>query len=249
MSDRRRTLLRGTAVLATALAIGAGVRAGPGLLARVPIFDVATIRVVGAELIEDQEVLRSAQIPDTANLWHDPAPWIAAVEAHPVIRSVRVRRRFPATLVLDIVEREAVAFLATPVLEPVDAEGRLLPVDPIRVRLDLPVVRLRSLAGDTSGVPAPHRVRPQVEAVARLRENPAFLGRLSELREEADGSVTAFWGSSPGLEIKLRLPVDPVRVETGLAVLEQALAQDSTHTPRYIDLRWAEQVVVGYVPE
>lgn len=231
------------------LAIWAGLRAAPGVLAHVPIFDVATVRVVGTELLQDQEVLESAQIPDTANIWHDPAPWIAAVEAHPVIRSARVRRRFPATLVVEIVEREAVAFLATPVLEPIDAEGRLLPVDPIRVRLDLPVVRLRKLAGDTAAVPAPHRVRPQVEAVARLRENPAFLGRLSELREEADGSVTAFWGSSPGLEIMMRLPVDPVRVETGLAVLEQALAQDSTHTPRYIDLRWAEQVVVGYVPE
>jgi cell division protein FtsQ len=237
------------AVVVAALGVGVGIRAAPGLLARVPVFDVATILVVGAELLEDQQVLESAQIPDTANIWHDPAPWIAAVEAHPVIRSVRVRRRLPATLVLEIEEREAVAFLATPVLEPVDADGRLLPVDPIRVRLDLPIVRLRTLAGDTTAVATPHRVRPQVEAVERLRENPVFLGRLSELREEGDGSVTAFWGSSPGLEIMMRLPVDLARVEAGLAVLEQALAQDSTRTPRYIDLRWAEQVVVGYVPE
>jgi cell division protein FtsQ len=242
-------MLRGGALVAATLALGMGVRATPDLLARVPLFDVATIRVVGAELLDDHQVLESAQIPDTANIWDDPAPWIAAVEAHPVVRSVRVRRRLPATLVLEIVEREAVAFLATPVLEPVDAEGRFLPVDPIRVRLDLPIVRLRALAGDTGSVRAPHRVRPQVEAVARLRENPAFLGRLSELREEDDGTVTAFWGSSPGLEIMMRLPVDLALVETGLAVLEQALAQDSTHTPRYIDLRWAEQVVVGYVPE
>ena len=249
MSDRRRAVLGVLAVAAVAVGVGMGVRAAPELLARVPVFDVATIRVDGAELLKDQEVLEFAQIPDTANLWHDPAPWLAAVKAHPVVRSVRIRRRFPATLVLEIEEREAVAFLATPVLEPVDADGRLLPVDPIRVRLDLPIVRLRTLTGDTTAVPTPHRVRPQVEAVERLRENPAFLGRLSELREEDDGSVTAFWGSSPGLRIKMRLPIDPARVEAGLSALEQALAQDSTQTPRYIDLRWAEQVVVGYVPE
>ena len=35
-----------------------------------------------------------------------------------------------------------------------------------------------------------------VAAVVRLRENPVFHGRLSEIREEADGSVTALWGSS-----------------------------------------------------
>lgn len=249
LSNHRRGLLSLGAALAAAVALGAGVRAAPGLLARVPIFDVATIRVVGAELLEDQEVLESAQIPDTANIWHDDAPWVAALEAHPVIRRVQVRRRLPSTLVLEIEEREAVAFLATPVLEPVDADGRLLPVDPIRVRLDLPVVRLRTLAGDTAAFPTAHRVRRQVEAVQRLRDNPAFLGRLSELREEPDGSVTAFWGSSPGLEFMLRLPVDPERIETGLSVLERELARDSSQTPRYIDLRWAEQVVVGYVPE
>lgn len=242
-----RPLLR---TLGLVLAIGGTVvvvRAAPAALARIPVFDVSTVRVEGTRLVDDREVFDVAAIPDTASVWDDPAAWEAAVAAHPVIRRARVRRRLPSTLIIEVEEREVVAFVATPVLEPVDAEGRLLPVDPSRVRLDLPVVHLRG--GDDDAATAPHRVGPPVAAVVRLRENPVFHGRLSEIREEADGSVTALWGSSPGLEVRLRLPVDPILVDTGLEVLSLALAHDSTRTPRYLDLRFAEQVVVGYGSE
>ncbi len=249
MRRRVRLALRGAGVVALAVAMVWGIRSAPPLLAKLSIFDVATVRVEGAELLEDREVLEAAGIPDSANVWDDPDAWAASLVAHPVIRSARVRRALPATLVLEIEERRAVAFLATPVLEPVDGEGRILPVDPSRVRLDLPIVRLRARDGDVDGVPTPHRVQPQIDALERLRENPAFLTRLAELREEADGSVTAFWGSSPGLEVKMRLPVDPKRLDQGMEVLSRALAEDSTRTPLRIDLRWAEQVVVGYQPD
>lgn len=228
---------------AVALLVAVG-RHLPAGLARVSLFDVATIRVEGAHLVAEQEILAWAAVPDTANLWHPLAPWEAAVAAHPVVREARIRRDFPSTLVIEIEEREPVAFVATPVLEPVDLEGHILPLDPSRVRLDLPVVRLLDKPGEGSP-PLPHRLRPPVEAVARLRANPAFHVRLSELREESDGSATALWGSSPGLEVKLRLPVDPVRIEEGLEILEEELAIDTLATPTYLDLRWAEQVVVG----
>lgn len=242
-------LVRGAAAVLALAAVVAGIRALPGLLARVPLFDVSSVEVEGAVMVDDREILEWAAIPDSANVWDDRSSWEAAVAAHPVVRRARIRRRLPSTLVVEVEEREAVAFLASPVLEPVDVEGRLLPVDPSRVRLDLPVVRLLAAATDDAASPSPHRVRPPVEAVARLRQNPAFHGRLSEIREEPDGSVTALWGSSPGLEVRLRLPVDPSLVDTGLDVLALALSQDSTRTPRYLDLRFAEQIVVGYGPE
>lgn len=242
-------VLRTLAGLALVALVVAGVRGAPELLSRVPVFDVATVRVEGSRLIDDREILVRAAIPDSASVWDDPAAWEAAVAAHPVVRRVRVRRRLPSTLVVEIEEREPVAFVATPVLEPVDIEGRILPVDPSRVSLDLPVVRLRPDAAGEGGVLPPHRLRPQVEAVARLRENPVFHDRLSELREEIDGSVTAFWGSSPGLRVKLRLPVDPVRIEEGLDVLADDLSRSDAETPLYLDLRWDEQVVVGHGTE
>lgn len=234
--------------LAAVVVVGAAVaafRSLPGMLARVPLFDVATVRVEGARLVDDREILERAGVPDSASVWDDPSAWEAAVAAHPVVRRVRVRRRLPSTLVLEIEEREPVAFVATPVLEPVDIEGRILPVDPSRVHLDLPVVRLRPAEGAEDGVLPPHRLRRQVEAVAALRQDPAFHGRLSELREEADGSFTAFWGSSPSLRVKMRLPVDPARIDAGLSVLGIELENDSTATPRFIDVRWDDQVVVG----
>lgn len=249
MRRRTRLALQGLGVGVLAVVMTWGLRSAPDLLARVSLFDVATIRVEGSELLEDREVLEAAGIPDTANVWDDPQVWVDALTSHPVILSAKVKRTLPATLVLEIEERRAVAFLATPVLEPVDAEGRIVPVDPSRVRLDLPIVRLRPSDGDVDGVPTPGRVQPQIDALERLRENPAFLTRLAELREEEDGTVTAFWGSSPGLEVQMRLPIDPKIVDQGMEVLSRALAEDSTRTPSRIDLRWAEQIVVGYLPD
>jgi cell division protein FtsQ len=249
MRDRKKRLLGAALVTATAaVLVFVGIRvvhAAPGLLARVPIFDVSTVRVEGTSLVDDREILARAAIPDTANVWHDATGWETAVAAHPMVRRVRVRTDWPSTLVVEVEERVPVAYVATPVLELVDEDGRLLPLDPTRVALDLPVVRLGE-GGWSADAPPPHRLGALVEAVVRLRENPHFHGRLSELREEDDGTVTALWGSSPGLEIRMRLPVDPARVDEGLDVLTMALADDSTSTPRYLDLRWAEQVVLGY---
>lgn len=242
--NRLGALVRVLLVVAAAALVVVGVRRAPDALARVALFDVATVRVEGARLVPDWEILEWAAIPDTANLWHDRTPWEAAVSAHPGVRQVRIRRDLPATLVVEVQEREPIAFVATPLLEPVDLEGHILPVDPSRIRLDLPVVRLLP-APDDEGPPPPHRLRPSVEAVARLSENPAFHVRLSELREEPDGSATALWGSSPGLEVRLQLPVDPVRIEEGLEILMEELSIDTLATPIYLDLRWDDQVVVG----
>lgn len=248
MRDRKRRLGAAVVTLAAAGLVAVGVRivqATPGWLAHVPLFDVSTVQVDGTELVDDREILARAAIPDTANVWHDASNWEAAVAAHPMVRRARIRTRWPSTLVVEIEEREPVAFVATPVLELVDAEGRLLPLDPTRVVLDLPVVRLDS-EGWSGDAPSPGRLQGLIEAVVRLGENPHFHGRLSELRERADGTVTALWGSSPGLEVLMRLPIDPGLVDEGLDVLTQALAGDSTATPSYLDLRWADQVVVGY---
>lgn len=241
---RPRTLMRAALAVGALALVVVAVRLAPGALTRIALFDVATVRVDGAQLVSDLEILEWAAIPDTASVWDDRSLWEAAVAAHPVVRDVRIRRDLPSTLIIEVEEREPVAFVATPLLEPVDLEGHILPVDPSRVRLDLPVVRLLAKAGDDA-LPPPHRLRPPVEAVARLRQNPAFHVRLSELREEPDGSATALWGSSPGLEVRLRLPVDPIRIEEGLEILEEELSIDTLATPIYLDLRWDDQVVVG----
>ncbi|MBT8404787.1 MAG: FtsQ-type POTRA domain-containing protein [Gemmatimonadetes bacterium] len=248
MRSRKRWMGAALVTLAAAGLLAFGVRvvrAAPGWLAQVPLFDVSTVRVEGTDLVDDREILARAAIPDTANVWHDATSWEAAVAAHPMVRRARIRTRWPSTLVVKVEEREPVAFVATPVLELVDAEGRLLPLDPTMVILDLPVVRLDE-AGSSGEVPSPGRLQDLIQAVVRLGENPHFHGRLSELREEPDGTVTALWGSSPGLEVLMRLPIDPGLVDEGLDVLTQALAGDSIATPSYLDLRWADQVVVGY---
>ena len=112
----------------------------PRTLAEVEWFRVRAVRVDGVQHLSAEEVERIAAVPADANLWDDPEPVAARVRAHPLVKDVVVARRLPGTLWFRVVEREPVALLPTPTLEPVDVEGRRLPLDPARLHLDLPVL-------------------------------------------------------------------------------------------------------------
>ncbi len=143
------------------------------------------------------------------------------------------------------------ALLPTPTLEPVDADGRILPIDPARSRLDLPVVepppavRGREGKGEGHGW-APARVRPLTAELARLSaQDPAFVREVEVLSAEGRGDMEALWGAS---EVRLRFhaPLSPLRIREARAALEDAAAREPGRTVATVDLRFADQVVVRY---
>jgi cell division protein FtsQ len=223
-------------------------RAAPAALARVDVFQVRHVVVEGARFVDTTELRVHARIPDTASVWHDPAPWARRIVAHPMVVEADVGRRLPATLVVRVEEREPVALAATPTLEPVDREGRLLPLDPTRVRLDLPVIRVAPDPSFPEGAPPPPRLRPVARAVERLRVDPEFFAGLSAVELDGEGGLVARWGSAPQVVFRLALPVDPRRLREGLVVLADALERFPDRTPHVVDLRRVEQVVVDFCP-
>jgi cell division protein FtsQ len=212
----------------------------PRTLAEVDWFRVRAVRVEGVHNLSAEEVELTAALELGANLWDDPAPVAARVRAHPLVRDVSVFRRLPGTLLLRVAEREPVALLATPTLEPVDVEGRRLPLDPARLRLDLPVLRPARVAAAAA---APAAIAPAAREVARLAEaEPALWANISMVTAEGARDVVLDL-SEPAVRLRVRTPLTPLRLREAMAVLDDATGRTG-EPPATVDLRFADQVVI-----
>ncbi len=211
-------------------------------MADMALFAVRDVQVRGLTYATAEELIALLELAPEATVWGDTEEWARRAERHPMVTDVRVRRRPPGTLVLEVEERRPVALAATPLLEPVDRLGRRLPVDPAETRLDLP------LLGGPRPFPGarllPARGRDLAAEVGRLMEaDTAFLQRVSEVSWVGERTVRARW-SDPAVEFVFEVGTPPQRIREGLIALGDALDRDPTHAPEIIDLRFADQVVV-----
>lgn len=239
----RSVAVRLVAAVAVVGALGAGAFRVPELLAEIEAFRLEGLGLEGARFLTLEDLHGTVVPPPDASVWDDPTPWIAPLLEHPLVVDVTVRRRLPDSLVLRVTEVEPVAFVATPTLEPVDADGRRLPIDPSRHRLDLPL-----LGGLGTGPESEEgrSARALVRELRRLEEaDPTFVGMLSELSWEESGGAVARWGD-PDVEIRFAVPLAHERLRQALAVIRDASARYPDRRLRAVDLRYAEQVVARF---
>lgn len=188
MSRRTR---RRAYVVALAALIGAGSPIwAPPLLQALPAFRVERVEVVGTRYLAPDEVADRADVPPGASVWDEPDRWRQRVEEHPLVERAGVNRSGFHSLEISVEEVEPVGLVAAPGgLRPVSGDGRLLPLDPARHGLDLPILLLDGLdvEGDRlRGLQA----RTLVRVLARLREEePGFVGEISSLRALEGGDV------------------------------------------------------------
>jgi hypothetical protein len=233
-------LVGGTMVVAVA-----GSRA-PEALAGAGLFHVRAVELEGARFLEAEELARLMAIPPDGSVWDDTEPLLERVRTHPLVREARIRRRLPATLVVEVVEREPVAFLPMPVLTPVDRDGRLLPVDPAAHRLDLPILQPVREPWREGATLTPAEVRVLAGEVGRLAEmEPGTLASVSELAADAGGDVLVRL-ADPDVTLRYRPPLAPGRLREGLRVLSDALERRPGQIPEVVDLRYDDQVVVRF---
>lgn len=213
------------------------------VLAGVDWFRVRSVRVEGVRYLGTEEVERLASVPSEANLWDDTEPVADRVRAHPLVRSVVVRRRLPGTLVVRVEEREPVGLVPTPTLQPVDRDGHMLPIDPTEESLDLPVIRP---ARDLRGTPDPAAIAAAARETARLAEvDPTFWSGISVVTEDGAHDVVVEWGE-PAVRLRFRAPLAQVRLKEALAVLADDANRNGGRLPAIVDLRFADQVVVRW---
>lgn len=199
------------------------------MLARLPVFRVRRIELVGLRYLAPDPILAALRLEPASSVFTDLTLLADRVKGVPGVAAAAVVRRYPGTL--EIVVREAVpaAFVAEGhgTLVPVDAQGRVLPFDPGRAPLDLPI------ASRDSGVLS---VLALVHAV-----EPGLYETVTGARAAASGGVLLDLGSR---RILFGRDARPAEVRS-VALVEQDLAlKGRAYTE--LDARFAGQVVVRH---
>lgn len=172
---RRR--LRAWSRLLGVLALLASPWWGRALLRQMDFFRVQRVEIEGIRYAAPDEIVSRLSVDTTASIWDDASPLEARVAEHPQVRSVRIRRKLPGTLVVLVTENPPVALVnGARGLVVTDAAGDSLPVDPTAMDVDLPVLASR----DTLLL----RLLGEVQA-----GDPALFARVSEAQRTTRGDV------------------------------------------------------------
>jgi cell division protein FtsQ len=225
--ERRGRRWRRVALLATALAVVATVPWwGPRVLAEMAFFRLRRVQVVGARYVRADSIVALLGVDTTRSLWDDTDELARRVRTHPQVSDVDIARRVPGTLLVTITERVPVAFVPSARgLEPLDAGGRALPIDPSRVNVDLPVLARRDTA--------------VLRLLGELRERaPQLYERVSAARRVGRGEILLEIGA-----VSVRA-MDDVTVDRLADILpvEADLARRQARATE-LDLRYRDQVI------
>jgi cell division protein FtsQ len=198
----------------------------PSALAGLSYFNVRRVEVVGAQYLSARDVYTRLAVDTASSVWQGTSRLERRLASHPQVRSVRIVRRLPGTLVVRVVENPPVALAPSlDGLRPVDAAGRALPIDPTRGDLDLPVVGRADAA--------------LLRVLAEVRQQePALYARISEARR--GGRDELLLAVPPlvvraGPDLTARRLVDILPVEADLARRQLRAVE--------LDLRFRDQVV------
>ena len=233
-------------ILLGTMALGATVAWGdriPAFVSDMETFQIATVDVSGTHFLSVDDVMVAMGGPRGASVWRDVESWEDALREHPMIKAAVVERRVPDALVVSIEERVPVALVPTPTIEPVDADGVRLALDPAEHRLDLPIVTLTRAPAEGSRF-LPREGRELVREVGRIHSvHESFLQRVSDVRWGPRRTLIAHWGE-PGVDFLLPVGLPSIRFQEGVSALSEAVSVAPGSPPSEIDLRFADQVVV-----
>ena len=198
---------------------------GRRVLSELSFFRMRKVEIEGLRYLAPDEVAARMKVDTSQSIWIDLGPVAERVAAHPQVADVRLRRRLPGTLVARVTEHLPVAMVPTRTgFSVVDARGVVLPLDPSRTAVNLPVVAqrdtvlLRLLAGIRSA-------------------QPALFDRISQARRSGD-------------EVRLELATLTILAMADVTVqrladilpVERDLANRQLRAAE-LDLRYREQVI------
>ncbi len=114
---------------------------GPRALSRLEFFHVRRVVFEGMRYTPRAEALALLQVDTLQSVWQELAPLGTRLEGHPLVADVQVERQLPGTILVQVTEREPVALVRRQDgrLDPVDASGHRLPIDPAKVPMDVPL--------------------------------------------------------------------------------------------------------------
>ena len=200
----------------------------PLVLRPLDFFHVRRVVVRGVRYLDGRALVRQMQIDTTVSIWDALGPYSARLAPHRQIRSVRLSRRLPSTVIVTIEEITPIALAPSQGggLRAYDEEARALPLDPTRVDVDLPILSradtsLLRLLGDLK------------------RIDPAMYARVSEVERTGRDEAIVFLSSLP-VRVRSTIPAD--RFAEVRAVEEDLVRRGVKYVE--LDLRFSERVIV-----
>ncbi len=174
-TPRRRIRLRW--YLLVILVVGGVMASTPWWGHDLAFFRVQQVEVRGARYARPSDIAARLKIDTTFSIWGDLDSLRVRAEGHPQVRSARISRRLPSTLVVTVNENLPIALVpAATGFKAYDDSGRALPLDPARWGVDLPIVP----RADT----ALFRLLAEMKA-----EWPEYYARVSEARRVGKDEV------------------------------------------------------------
>ena len=227
--------LRSPRWIAAAAALAAALWLGtPAVLRRLALFHVRQVELVGVQHLAPDAVIAALRLPAQASVFEDTRRLADRVEGLPGVAAARVARRFPAALTVIVREVEPVAFVpgfrgtgGGAGLAVVDARGRVLPFDPSRTELDLPLA-----ATADPGVLTVLALIQSVDAVL-------FQEITAARRVGSRGDVELEWGPR---RVLLRRDAGPEVIQAVVLVAQDLALKARRYAE--LDARYAGQVVV-----
>jgi len=200
----------------------------PALLRPLDFFHVRKVSVRGIQYVDARALVRHMQIDTMTSIWNSLDPYAERIAALPQVRSARLSRRLPSTLVVTVDESIPVALAPASggALRAYDEDGRSLPVDPTRVDLDLPILS----RADTA----------LLRLLADLRRvDPPMFARVSEVERTGREEAIVFLSSLP---VRVLSSMSAERFGE-LRAVEEDLARRAAK-PAELDLRFSDRVIV-----
>jgi cell division protein FtsQ len=221
-------------VVATAVVVAA--LAG-WLLWAGPVFAVQRVEVRGTSLLAEAEVRERAAVAELTPLLRVPTDEVAArvAELGPVAR-VEVRRDWPDTVVIEVVERVPVAAVPADGAAPDPAAGGFHLLDatglaflPVAARpADLPVLVLAEVGPDTAATRAALTVLVSLTPRLRADLDTLTVAGPARIRLALRSGRTVVWGDETASDEKARVAT---------ALLDRAAAVIDVSAPEVVVLR------------
>jgi cell division septal protein FtsQ len=208
-------------------------------------FRVRSVEIRGVRYLQPGEVLARLKVDTLMSLWDDLEPLRERVRHHPQVTGVTITRRLPGTLVVTVQENQPVALIQSSAgLLPYDSLGHVLPIDPARTNLDLPIVAtsdpvLLKLVGAIRY--AEPRVFSRMEEVRRTGRDEILLtlSRGGMERPRAEGETAASRAGTLRVRVPLGLSVERL---ADIFPVENDLARRQLYVAE-LDLRYRDQVI------
>jgi cell division protein FtsQ len=179
-----------------------------------PLLSVRSVQIVGLTGAPEQQVREVLKIPDDRSMLRiDPDAVAQRVAALPKVRSVRVRRIFPNTVRVTVVERTAVLFFDSP------QGSHLLDGDGVEFAIEPPPPELPKLTTDHPGDSDPVT---RAAAAVLTATPPALRAQVGEVVARSVSNVvlnlrdgrTVLWGG-PGDSARKAAVIGPVLTRPG----------------------------------